>query len=78
MNTFGIAFCSLLLANYLKHKTMHKMRHFKLKMSFSVSAFGKEGQMISKVIFYRITSLKKLTYKYNQDQFCIHFGRSAQ
>ena len=26
MNTFGIAFCSLLLANYFKHKTMHKMQ----------------------------------------------------
>ena len=104
INTFGISFCSLLLANYFKHKTMHKMQawskgggrggttppdfgrsegaagsggaphyyvppqifrlwtmpemqHFKLKMSFAVSAFGK-GQMTSKVILYRITYQK--------------------
>ena len=56
------------------------MQHFKLNISisFSVSAFDK-GQIISKVVFYRITSLNKmiakLTQKYNQDKFCIHFGR---
>ena len=51
--------CILLLANNFKHKTMHEMQHFKLNISisFSVSAFDK-GQMISKVVFYCITSLK--------------------